>query len=124
VGTYKWLARFKSLPGIPDISTYVALNSVVAPNLGRNLAAGPGGSVTLDLIPPYTKFEDRYSQLDLRFSKTFRVGSARVQGMLDVYNTLNGAGILAIDGRYGPNWLLPTNILAARLFKFGAQVDF
>jgi hypothetical protein len=115
---------FQSLPGIPDYATYVALNSVIAPSLGRNLAAGSGGFVTADLIAPYTRFENRYSQLDLRFSKTFRIGSARVQGMMDIYNTLNGAGVLAIDARYGPTWLLPTNILAARLFKFGAQVNF
>jgi hypothetical protein len=115
---------FQNLPGIPDYATYIALNSVVAPALGRNLAAGSGGYVTVDLIPPYTKFENRYSQLDLRLSKTLKVGKTRIQGMMDVYNVLNGAGVLAIDPRYGPTFLLPTNIMAARLFKFGAQMNF
>ena len=115
---------FQNLPGIPDYATDVVLNSQIAPLLGRNLAAGPGGYVTMDLIPPYSKFENRYSQLDLRLSKTFKIGSTRIQGMMDVYNALNGAGVLAIDPRYGPTFLLPTNIMAARLFKFGAQMNF
>jgi hypothetical protein len=115
---------FQSLPGIPDYATYLALNSQIAPNLGRNLAAGSGGFVLMDLIQPYTQFENRYSQLDLRFSKGFQVGRARLRGMFDIYNALNGAGVLAIDARYGPTFLLPTNILAARLFKFGAELNF
>jgi hypothetical protein len=117
-------ATFQSLPGIPDFATYVATNALIAPSLGRNLAAGPNATVTVDLIPPQTRFEDRITQLDLRLSKTFRVAMARVQGMVDIYNALNGAGVLSINGRYGPNWLVPTEILAGRLVKFGVQVNF
>jgi hypothetical protein len=117
-------ATVQSLSGIPDYATYVATNSVIAPSLGRNLAAGPGGSVIVDLIPPQTQFEGRINQTDLRLTKSFTVNRARLQGMFDVYNALNGSAVLAINARYGPSWLTPTSILAGRLFKFAVQMSF
>ena len=71
----------------------VATNAQIAPSLGRNLAAGPAGSVTVDLIPPFTQFEDRITQLDFRLTKTIQVGKAKVQGMFNIYNALNGSAI-------------------------------
>jgi hypothetical protein len=50
--------------------------------------------------------------------------TVRVQGMFDAYNVLNGSPIPALNTRYGPSWLAPTQILTARLFKVGMQLDF
>ena len=47
-----------------------------------------------------------------------------MQGMFDIYNLFNANTVLVINTRYGPSWLQPANILGARLFKLGAQVDF
>ena len=69
-------------------------------------------------------FEGRINQLDLRLTKTFRVGRSRFQGSFDIYNLLNASSILAINTRYGPAWLTPTQILDARLFKFALQANF
>jgi hypothetical protein len=44
--------------------------------------------------------------------------------MFDVYNALNASPILSINTRYGNEWLRPLQILDARLFKFGIQVNF
>jgi hypothetical protein len=44
--------------------------------------------------------------------------------MLDIYNILGERAIVDLNGRYGPNFLVPTVIMAPRLFKLGAQVDF
>jgi hypothetical protein len=44
--------------------------------------------------------------------------------MFDMYNLFNASTVLAINTNYGPNWLRPSNVLGARLFKFGAQLDF
>ena len=115
---------FQSLPGIPIYASYVATNAEVAPSLKRNLSA-PGGNVTVDLIPPNTLFEDRYEQLDLRLMKTFRVQRTKMQANLDVYNLLNGSGIIAENTRYGTAaWQTPTTILGGRLVKFGFQFSF
>jgi len=117
-------ATFQSLPGIPYYATYVATNAQIVPSLGRNLAAGSGGSVTADLIPPFSQFEDRITQLDLRLTKIFHIGRAKVQGMFNVYNALNGSAILSVNNRYGSAWRTPTEILGSRLLKFGVQTDF
>lgn len=68
--------------------------------------------------------EDRINQLDGRIGRRFQVGRIRVLGSIDVYNTLNANPVLSLNQNYGPAWLTPTAILAARLFKVSAQVDF
>ena len=123
-------ATFQNLPGAVDGASLVATNALIAPSLGRNLAAC--GNVTpcsatvvvSDLLAPNTMFEDRLSQFDIRFSKIVRVGRARIQGMLDIYNLFNANSVLSVNTRLGPNWLRPASVLGARLFKVGAQVDF
>ena len=80
--------------------------------------------MSVPLIEPYSLYEDRITQLDVRVAKAIRVGRARLQGLLDIYNIFNGSSILAINTTYGSAWLRPQEILGARLFKFGVQVDF
>ena len=134
-------ATLQNLPGIPIAATYVATNAQIAPSLGRNLAAcgnaSPctasaanayyGGAVITSGIPlmePNKTFEDRLNQVDVRLSKVVRLGKSRLQGMFDIYNLFNASTVLGVNTRYGPSWLLPSNILGARLFKLGLQVDF
>ena len=62
-------------------------------------------------------FEDRITQLDWRVSRVFRVGTMRIDPMLDVYNLLNSSSILTINTTYGPTWLRPTEVLLGRAFK-------
>jgi hypothetical protein len=116
-------AVFQSLPGIPITASYVVSSAVIAQSLGRPLA-GSVQSATIDVIPPSTMFEDRVTQLDLRFTKRLRFGRARVEGNLDLYNLFNGSSVLATNTRYGTAWLTPTQVLGGRLFKLGAQVNF
>ena len=123
-------ATFQNLPGVVDGASFAATNAQIAPSLGRNLAAcgtiAPCTAtvVVSNLLVPNTMFEDRLNQVDLRFSKIVRIGGARVQGMLDIYNLFNANTILDVNTRIGPNWLRPNSILSARLFKFGVQLDF
>jgi hypothetical protein len=115
---------FQNLPGIPVFANRAYTNAEIAPSLGRNLAAGPNGIVNIALMAPNKEFEDRVNQLDVRLTKTFRFGRTRVQGMFDVYNLFNASAVLTENFTYGPAWLRPSAILGARLFKFGAQLDF
>jgi len=136
-------AVFQSLPGIPISASYVATNAEVLPTLHRALAGG-NSTVTISdtaaalgtaaipgfsfpspgIIPPQTMFENRSQQLDLRFERRFGLGQAKLRAMFDVYNLLNSTPILGINSRYGTAWLTPTFVLDARIFKFGAQLDF
>lgn len=117
-------ATIQSVPGPEIRASYVAPNAIIAPSLGRNLAAGANGTAIVDLIRPGTMFEGRVYQVDLRLSRYFRLSRARIQGMLDAYNVMNGNAILAHNTRFGAAWLNPTQILPARLIKFGIQFDF
>ena len=81
-------------------------------------------TATVSLIPPNTMFEDRYTQVDLRVSKTLRFGRARFQGMFDAYNVFNVSSIITRNDTYGPLWGRPTQMQLGRLFKIGTQLDW
>jgi len=79
---------YQSLPGIPYYASAVFRNADIAPSLGRNLSAGANGTVTVDLIPPMSQFEDRIQQIDLRFARTFLYSGKRFEPEFDIYNAL------------------------------------
>src|SRR5207249_8520122 len=84
-------AIYQNKPGFPITSTYVPTNAEIKSSLGRNLsecnqaAATCSANRTISLIPPNTIFDDRISQLDLRFIRTFPIGNAKLQGNFDLY---------------------------------------
>ena len=51
-------------------------------------------------------------------------GGRRVQGIVDIYNLFNGSAVITQNNTFGSAWLRPTQILQARLVKFGVQFDF
>ena len=122
----------------PEIlATWTAPNSAIAPSLGRNLAscgtaAVCNGTAAVPLIEPQTMFEDRRTQLDLRFSKFFRfTPTLRLQANVDVYNALNASSLLGINTNYGAQWRFPVTTLATgagvldgRLVVFSGQLTF
>jgi hypothetical protein len=122
-------ATYQNLPGIPVTASYVATNAQVRASLGRDLGACRGAATcnattTVALIPPNTLFEDRLQQVDLRFSRRFPLGRARLDANLDVYNAFNAGSVLSSVTAYGPRYLNAVNVLAGRLFKVGFQLDF
>jgi hypothetical protein len=80
--------------------------------------------VNLEFLNPAASYESRLNQLDLRFTRRFRVGPTTLRGNFDIYNMLNGSSILSMNGGYGTNWLAPYEIMGGRLFKFSGQVEF
>ena len=110
-------------------ATWNAPNSAIAPSLNRNLAAcGPAVNCTatapVDLIAPFTVFEDRLSKLDLRVSKDFRAGQVKIQLRVDLYNTFNSSTILSENTTFGTAFRRPLSILAGRFVKVGISVRF
>jgi hypothetical protein len=108
----------------------VATNAQIAPSLGRNLgqcgfSATCNGTVTIPhLFPPNSVLEPRQNQLDVRLSKLFQMGRVRLQPRFDVYNLFNASDVQSLNTRYGATWLNAGSILAGRLVKFGAKLDF
>jgi hypothetical protein len=126
-------AVYQNISGVPILANWTVTNAAIAPSLGRNLAscgtaATCNGTVTVtNLFTPNTIFEDRLQQVDLRFSKVFSFGSRRVTGNFDIYNLFNANTILNRNNTYSPSgstWGTPTDVLAGRLLKFGAQISF
>jgi hypothetical protein len=116
-------ANFQSLPGTPISATYAVPTAAIAPSLGRSLAGGTK-TASIPLIQPYTLFEPRINQLDFRVARNFTVGRAKLQGQFDIYNMFNSTSILALATTYGPKWEQPTQIMDARLFKVGLDLEF
>jgi hypothetical protein len=140
-------AVFQNLPGIPNSGVtaftsqgpvfgepivggnYVARNAEIAPTLGRNVGVCrntvPCTALTaINLVAPFDGYQDRLTQVDVRLTKIVRFQRIRVLGSFDVYNVFNANTVLNQVTQYGPTYLRPTQILAGRLFKFGAQLDF
>jgi len=125
-------AIFQNSPGVPITASYVITNAQVRDAIGRNLAACPSqatatcnATVRTELIPPNTMFEPRLTQVDLRFSRVFRLGgTTRLLGNIDVYNVFNAGSVLSMTPTYGAAWLNAAQVLSARLLRVGAQFDF
>jgi hypothetical protein len=133
---------FQSAPGPP-----LAANLLVFPFQAGLPSFSAAGVRLINLIPigqpqPFsgpstapstnssTEYVARANQLDLRFSKIFRMGGGRYRASInfDLNNALNANYVLAVNNTYstfGQNsWQNPLNIMDARLFKIGAQFDF
>ena len=122
-------AAYKNLPGIPITANYILTNAALAPILGRNLALGAAATATHAIVPAQgtvsaTLFDQRLNQTDVRLSKTVKVGGAKLQGVLDLYNVMNSRVPQAINATYGASFLRPSSLLGGRLWKFGLQVNW
>ncbi|MGH9349596.1 MAG: carboxypeptidase regulatory-like domain-containing protein [Vicinamibacterales bacterium] len=62
--------------------------------------------------------------VDLRFAKRFAVGTARLEGSLDVFNLLNANHVLLQTEVVGPQLGRPSRILAPRIIRFGVTARF
>jgi hypothetical protein len=117
-------ATFQTLPGPMILATQTVTSAQVSSSLGRNLSSGANGTVAVELIPPGTQYDTRLYQLDLRLTKTVRMGRARARANLDFGNVLNASPILTLNTNYGAAWLRPTAILPGRVMKLAGSIDF
>jgi hypothetical protein len=121
-GTY----QFTQGPNI--LANWAAPNSIIAPALGRNLAAGATATKTVQLIEPGTVYGEHLNQLDLRASKRFGFDRYRFRVDADLYNVFNSNWPFTLNNTFSTaatsQWMRPTNVLQGRLFKIGAQFDF
>jgi hypothetical protein len=128
---------FKDLPGIPITATYTVTNAQAQQGLGRPLSACPAtgactATASVELIPfanndantVGTQFDKRLNEVDLRLTRTIRIGKGRVQAIAELYNVFNARPADGIIATYGATWLRPNVIVGGRLFKFGTQIDW
>jgi hypothetical protein len=109
---------FQARPGVSQAANYT-INSATA-----GVVLTGGGTLTVNLVDPMTRFYDYTSQLDMRVGRMFKVRRTRIQGFVDVFNVLNASTVLTVNETFGPNWLDPQIILQGRRAQIGAQLDF
>jgi hypothetical protein len=123
-------AAYQNLPGLPQFATFSFTNAQISQSLGRPMGACPATGTctafaTVNILEPNSRFEKRYNQMDFRVSKSFRFArSVRITPRLDAYNLFNSDSVIGELYGFGATWQRPTEILTARLIKFGAQIDF
>ena len=134
---------FKALPGIAIRASINASNASLAASLGRDLSKCRGrvgaactATTRVELAPSANRqgnqaavlHDERINQLDLRVTKGLTIAGFRIQGVAELYNTLNLRVAQGIGTTYTPGannaWLFPRGILGGRLFKVGLQVDY
>jgi hypothetical protein len=116
-------STFQNNPGYLINASY-AVPAANIVGLGRPLTSG-APTVSYNLIYPNSLYGDRITQLDLRFSKLFRLpDGSRISANFDLANAFNRNDILGVSTVYGAAWQTPQAILDPRLFKMGIQYDF
>jgi len=130
-GTYNlpWDFRgsfnYQFLPGIYTHATYVIPGADIAAGLGRAPAAGARATARVELIEPtQLRREDPMSLLNLAVSRVIQLRGARVQPRLELHNVLNANTVHTTVQTYGPAWEQVRGVLAPRLIKLAAQIDF
>jgi hypothetical protein len=120
----------QNLPGSTITASWAAPNSVVAPELGRNLAACGTrtpctSNATVPLVASNVLFNPRVTRLDLRIAKRFQVTpSKQLQANLDIFNLMNGSYVLGQNNTFGDTWQRPTQTMDGRMFQLSANLTF
>ena len=80
--------------------------------------------VTVRVEPHLGRF-DWVKIWDNRVSKRFKLwGNQSVEGLFDLFNTLNVNTITNQTNRNGTTYLQPTEIIAPRVFRLGVRYKF
>ena len=116
-------ANFPGIAGESLAGDWVALNSQVAPTLGRPLAGGAPVTI-VNIVRPDTLYGARLNQFDVRLAKMVRFEQRRLNIALDFYNVLNSGVADSYQLTYGASWLTPLSVIPARFAKIGVQFDF
>ncbi|HMF95520.1 MAG TPA: carboxypeptidase regulatory-like domain-containing protein [Vicinamibacterales bacterium] len=120
-----------SVPVVWQIQIGLALQSYAGQPLSVNWAVPanlfPGGRtqpVTVNLVPPGSQYLSRWNQLDVSFRKTVTLGRVRVDGALDVFNSLNTSVVLSQNQNFGSTLGQPQAVLQGRLLRVSSQLKF
>jgi len=119
-------ATYQSKPGSQLSANYNVPAATIAQSLGRAPSGGVA-NVAVNLVTPGTLYGDRVNELDFRVAKVLKFARTRTKISLDLYNALNANPVLTYNQTYSPTattWLNPTSVLAARVIKIGASLDF
>ena len=115
----------RSDQGAPLQANWNAPLSAIVPSLGRPLSANQQFA-TVNLITPGDVWGDRVNEVDFRVGKIMRIGRARTNIGVDLFNVFNSDAVLTYNQVFVPNgpWLAPLSVLTPRFVKISAQISF
>jgi hypothetical protein len=123
-------AIYQNFAGVPVTATWAVINGIVGPSLGRNIAAcgancAPASSFgNIEAITPGAAYEDRQQQVDLRFTRAFRIGTRQPAAKPRPLEHSQRGQHLRGQHRFGSQWLVPYEIQGGRLARINVQFDF
>ena len=91
--------------------------ALVIPNMTES-------SLTIALIPPNSKFLDRWNQLDLAVKRSFKFGRREVMADVNLFNALNSGVVLGENQTFGTALGTPSSILKNRMLRLAVQAKF
>ena len=121
---FQLAGTYQSLPGNQITASMTIPGDQISAGLGR-----PSNSATtaIQTIEPGTEYTERLNQFDLRVTKIFNAGAARLRAMFDIYNVFNDSTPIQRNNQYGstgPTWQSPQLVIPGRLLKVAFQLDF
>ena len=120
-------ATFQNLPGsqLAANASIQSSSTTLGRRFGSDLPAPlPAFGRFFNIVEAGEVFVERLNQIDMRFSKIFRVAATRTNINFDFYNVLNANSVLTENATFGPAWRTPQSILLPRMFKLSAQFDW
>jgi Carboxypeptidase regulatory-like domain len=129
-GTYQFSRGVQTGGAGPSLlANWTVTNAVAAatPSIGRAFTGVASRIVGLMYEGQnYGKYN--LNQLDMKVSKNFRSGKARLRVDFDLYNVFNSSWPYTVSNTYAnaatSQWQRPTNVLQHRFFKLGTNISF
>jgi len=120
---YKFLGSYE-LPW--QISSSASIRITKGEPYGRtlNTTGLTQGTVNLTVEPIGTFFYPTVRLLDLRFSKSLRVGNSKLEGLFDIFNVTNSPAILSVNTQTGAAFGNVLTTVNPRIARLGVRWSF
>ena len=127
---FRGSVNYQNVPSIATTAAWVVPNSLIAPALGRNLAAcRVGAACTATLTVPLVAnnslyLEDRTQLLNFAVSRDFRLRGLTIRPRFQLDNALNANPVNTVNNTFGANWQRVQGVLTPRTAKIAFQMEF
>ena len=126
----RWLGKIAGMYALPwSMSVSAFYNMREGLQFNRTIQSpnrtGSGGTVNVRVDPQGSEHYPVHKQLDINWDKTLSIGRRRVTFSATAFNVLNASTVLGRETRQDfarANYV--TSILAPRVFRVGAKVNF
>ncbi|MCC7127131.1 MAG: TonB-dependent receptor [Acidobacteria bacterium] len=113
---FQFSGSIRESSGLPQPRTYVVTTADV-----------PGLTQVTQTVKVAPRGEFRYpwvNLVDLRLTRSFRLGTASVEPTLDLYNVFNNNAVTSANTTVGASLGRPSAIVMGRLLRLGGRINF